>query len=313
MLRDLLIVLVLIGLVACDKDSEDPLTPLPPSKIEYPAYGPEVDVQITGLTFDAMEPFISPDGSTLFFNNLNDGINTRIYYASLVNDSTFTFIGELDGTNLPAGALHLDAVPDLDSQGNFYWTSIREYPSRLDNLFYGKYANGTVRDSGRLQGNFNLNIPGWLVMDHGISYDGQLLYFNNARFDGQNCQGPCETQLGIAQKVNDSTFNVIPNSAKILKEVTDTNYVFYAPYISSDNLELYYTRFPKGGVNQQTVVEILVAVRSNETSSFSVPRVLFSDQVINIVEAPCLTTDKRIMYYHKKVNGVHEIKMRFRL
>jgi len=43
-------------------------------------------------------------------------------------------------------------------------------------------------------------MPGWLVMDHGISLDGQQLYFNNARFD-PNCVGACETVLGIAQKL----------------------------------------------------------------------------------------------------------------
>ena len=34
----------------------------------YPTFGPEKVVTITGLTFDAMEPFISLDDNTLFFN-----------------------------------------------------------------------------------------------------------------------------------------------------------------------------------------------------------------------------------------------------
>lgn len=51
----------------------------------YPSYGPEKQVIINGLTFDAMEPFISPDGNSLFFNNLNDGINTKLFYATKVN------------------------------------------------------------------------------------------------------------------------------------------------------------------------------------------------------------------------------------
>ena len=43
----------------------------------YPSFGPEIDVSINGLTFDAMEPFISANGNVLFFNNLNDGVNTK--------------------------------------------------------------------------------------------------------------------------------------------------------------------------------------------------------------------------------------------
>ena len=32
----------------------------------YPSYGPEIQVTINGLSFDAMEPFISSDGNYLF-------------------------------------------------------------------------------------------------------------------------------------------------------------------------------------------------------------------------------------------------------
>ena len=42
---------------------------------------PEVPVTVAGLTFDAMEPFLSPDGITLFFNSLNAGGNTNLYQA----------------------------------------------------------------------------------------------------------------------------------------------------------------------------------------------------------------------------------------
>ena len=62
----------------------------------YPTFGPEIKVSINGLTFDAMEPFISLDGNTLYFNSLNSGGNTNLYYATKLNDSTFTFIGSIN-------------------------------------------------------------------------------------------------------------------------------------------------------------------------------------------------------------------------
>jgi|TARA_B110000240_G_C13462603_1_gene437383 hypothetical protein len=277
----------------------------------YPSYGAEIGVTINGLTFDAMEPFISPGGSTLFFNNLNSGVNTKLFYATKINDSTFNYVGELNGTNqlIPP---YLDGVADLDSLDNFYWTSTRNYGAELETLFHGNYSNGNVTNIGRVHGDFNKNIPGWLVMDHGISYDGQILYYNNARLDQNNCQGPCETELGIAQKVNDSTFNQLPNSTVILQNINDTNFIYYAPFISSDNLELYYTRYPRDSVTLNTLFEICVAVRNTPTAPFSVPNVLFSELIANIIEAPTLTTDKQIMYYHKKVGGTHKIEMRYR-
>ena len=177
-----------------------------------------------------MEPFISSDGKYLFFNNLNGGVDTKLFYATRVDDSTFTYVGELGGTN-QAAPPHLDAVADMDALGNFYSTSTREYPSELNNLFHGTYNTGAVSNIGRVYGDFNKNTPGWLIMDHGISQDGKFLYANNARFDDNSCQGACETTIDIAQKANDSTFNVISNSSEILQNINDSNYIYYAPTI----------------------------------------------------------------------------------
>lgn len=278
---------------------------------DYPKFGPEKQVTINGLTFDAMEPFISPDGQYLFFNNLNDGIDTKLYYANFVNDSTFNFIGELNGTGQSEPPF-LDAVADLDSQHNFYWTSTRDYPTQLDNLFYGKFDDGDVTDIGSVHGDFNRNTPGWLIMDHGISYDGEYLYANNARFDEVNCQGPCETHLAVAEKKNDSTFTTLSNSEELLQNINDSDYIYYAPCITRDNLELYYTRYRKAEITVDTEFEICVAIRNDPSEIFSSPAVLFSEKILNIIEAPTLTADQKTMYYHKKLDGVHKIMMRYR-
>jgi hypothetical protein len=292
--------------ISCTSNDNDT-----PESLIYPSFGTEIEVTINDLSFDAMEPFVSPNGSYLFFNNLNDGINTKLYYATKVNDSTFNYVGELIGTNQTITP-HLDAVADRDANGNFYWTSTRNYPAELNNLFHGTFSAGNVNTIERVQGDFNMNTPGWLVMDHGISLDGQFLYFNNARFDDTNCQGPCETTLGIAQKNDDSTFCKLPNSAELIQNINDANYIYYAPCISSDNLELYFTRYLKGQITPSTLFEMCVAIRSNASSEFSIPKVLFSEVISNLVEAPTLTTDKNIMYYHQKTADSHKIMMRYR-
>lgn len=279
--------------------------------IIYPSFGSEIDVTINGLSFDAMEVFIAPSGAYLFFNSLNDGVNTKLFYASRVNDSIFTYEGEIVGTNQTTPP-HLDAVADMDLFGNFYWTSTRDYPVELDNLFHGSFNSGNVNNIGRVQGDFNRKISGWLIMDHGISLDGQFLYVNNARFDDRSCQGACETVIELAQKVNDSTFNLLSNSVSILKNINNANYIYYAPCISSDNLELYYTRYLKGAISSSTVFEICVAVRNTVSENFSIPTVLFSEFISDLIEAPSLTVDKQIIYYHRKVVDSHRIVMRYR-
>ncbi len=302
-LRIIFLSLIIISCSSSDDDVTESLV--------YPSFGSEIEVTINDLSFDAMEPFLSPNGNYLFFNNLNDGINTKLYYATQINDSIFNFTGELIGANQTTSP-HLDAVADMDSNGNFYWTSTRNYPNELNNLFHGIFRNGSVNDIERVQGDFNMNTPGWLVMDHGISLDGQFLYFNNARFDEANCQGPCETILGVAQKNNTSEFSTLPNSASILQNINDSDYVYYAPCISSDNLELYYTRYLKGQITSETIFEICVAIRSNSSSEFSIPKVLFSEVISDLIEAPTLTIDKNIIYYHKKTSDSHKIMMRYR-
>ncbi|MFD0836785.1 hypothetical protein ACFQ0I_13485 [Mariniflexile aquimaris] len=298
-----ILILTIASCSSNDKDSTKSLT--------YPSYGPEIEVTINNLSFDAMEPFISPNENFLFFNNLNDGINTKLYYATKVNDSTFNYVGELLGTNQTTPP-HLDAVADLDANGNFYWTSTRNYPSELNNLFHGTFSSGSVNNIERVQGDFNMNTLGWLVMDHGISLDGQFLYYNNARFDDKNCQGPCETILGIAKKVNASTFNKLPNSPSILQNINNSNYIYYAPCISSDNLELYFTRYLKGTITSGTIFEICVSVRHDASEEFSNPKVLFSETILNLIEAPTLSVDKKKMYYHRKSSDTHKIMMRYR-
>lgn len=182
----------------------------------------------------------------------------------------------------------------------------------MNNLFHGTFSAGNVSNIERVQGDFNMNTPGWLLMDYGISLDGQFLYFNNARFDDANCQGPCETTVGVTQKDNTSTFTTLPNSASILQNINDTNYIYYAPCISSDNLELYFTRYLKGQITPSTVFEICVSVRSRSSSEFSLPKVLFSETISDLIEAPTLTADKNSIYYHRKTPGSHKIVMRYR-
>lgn len=282
---------------------------------QSPIFGPEKKVTINGLTFDAMEPFISIDGNTLFFNSLNSGGNTNLYFATKINDTTFNYVGLVNGC-YDSSPNHLDAVASLDSLNSFFWTSLRAYPSPMENLHRGIYSSGSVSNITRVYGNFNIynfNFPfGWLIMDAAINYQGNLLYFCNAKFDFSNtsCVGvPCEAKLGVAQKINDSTFNKLANSDALFSNVNDTvNYIIYAPQITKDGLELFYTRLLKGGFN----TEICLSVRNTVADTFNIPIVIYSNFGF-FPEAASPTTDKQIIYYHQKnSSGVYNIYLRYR-
>jgi hypothetical protein len=272
----------------------------------YPTFGTETKVTITGLTFDAMEPFISLDGNTLFFNSLNSGGNTNLYYATKINDTTFTYVGLVGGTYDPSPD-HLDGVASLDSLNNFFWVSVRNFP----NLQRGTYLAGSVNNITRTFGDFNIFTPGWIIMDAAINYQGNLLYYCNAYFGPTftECPGvPCEAKLGVAQKVNDSTFNKLINTNAIFSNVNDTNYIIYAPQVTKDGLELYFTRILKNTINS----EICLSVRNSITDNFSLPTVIHSNLGF-IPEAASPTTDKQKIYYHQKDGtGIFHIYIRYR-
>ncbi len=270
-----------------------------------PAFGNEIPVTVTGLYFDAMEPFISPDGNTLFFNSLNDGINTGLYYAAKVNDSTFSFVGQVSGVNQPAP--HLDAVASMDYSNRFYWVSTRNYPSVFENLMVGDFSNGVATNIRRIYGNIYIFLPGWLIMDASIDYTGNFLFYCNAFFNNCASEIPCNSQLGISLKINDSTFVKLTQSDSLLQNVNDTGYLVYAPQSSPDLLELYFTRILKGTVQ----TEICVSARSNTSEIFSSPSVIYTN-LPQFPEAPALTIDKSKLYYHKKTGSLYSIFLRYR-
>ncbi len=271
-----------------------------------PTYGNDIKVTINGYTVDAMEPHISPDGNALFFNSLNSGGTTSLYYAGRVNDSTFNLVGLMPVVNETVTP-YLNAVASLDTADNFYWVSLRGYPTNINNLHRVKFGTTGPTNFGRVYGNFNINAPGYLIMDAAISYEGDYLYYCNAYFNSCAFGMPCASRMGVAQKVNDSTFNYLPNTNSIFANVNDTNYIVYAPFVTPDGLELYFSR-ALVGVAQ---TEVCVSVRSNTLSAFSTPTTMITS-LNNVPEAPTLTTNKNVLYYHKKSAGVFTIFMKYK-
>jgi hypothetical protein len=276
-------------------------------KAQVPVFGNDIPVSINGYTLDAMEPFISPDGNAIFFNSLNDGNTTSLYYAAKVNDSTFNLVGLVPVVNQSVTP-RLDAVASVDTSNNFFWVSTRNYPADMDNLFRIRFLSAGYTNFGRVHGNIYIYNPGWLIMDAAINYDGDKLLYCNAFFNSCNFNLPCKSVLNYAQKTNDSTFTKLPNSAFIFANVNDTaNYIVYAPHLSKDELSLYYTRALKN-VPQ---TEICVSVRTITTQAFGLPSILVPASS-SVPEAPTLTSDQLKLYYHKNQGGKFKLFLRYR-
>lgn len=275
---------------------------------QNPVYAGEKTVTINGYTLDAMEPHLSTDGNALFFNSLNDGITTSLYYAARVNDTTFNYVGAVPIVNQTVTP-RLDAVASIDTIDNFYWVSTRNWPSITENLWRIRFLQSGYTNYGRVYGNFYISTPGWIIMDAAISYYGDKMIYCNAWFNSCANNVPCKAALGYAQKINDSTFNKIANTSAIFANVNDTvNYIVYAPLLTEDELELFYTRLLHNG----TQTEIMVSTRSNTNSAFGAPTLLVGAPNV-VPEGPTLTSDRSKMYYHKKIGAIHKICVRYRM
>ncbi len=253
-------------------------------------------VSILGYDGDAMEPFISRDGSILFFNNINESPhNTDIHYALKVDALTFRYMGKVGGINTEA----LEGVPTMDRNGNFYFTSPRDYDADKSTLFTGRYFSGAVSGVHLLQGNVSLHKVFWFNMDSEVSAGGQTLYFtdNHKPLIG----GMDVSELVIARKEASGFFVRDPESSRILANINTPDDFNYAAGISPDELDLYFTRAnPDKGT-----IGIYMASRLSKLAPFEVPQRI--DAIDGFTEGPTVEPGNCAIYFHKKVNERFEL------
>ncbi len=235
-----------------------------------------------------MEPFITKDGRWLLFNNRNDPrINTNLHFAGRVDDLTFTYQGEIKGVNTAA----LEGVPSVDRLGNLFFISTRSYKETLSTLYLGRWNDGEA--SGvQLVAGISQRQPGMVTFDAEIAGDGKTLFIVDGRFTGG--QVPETADIAIATR-DGAIFQRLPPDSDILKSV-NTAALEFAPAISEDLLELFFTRFNRS--DGSTTTAILRAARASTNASFGIPEQLSS--ISGFVEAPALSGDGRSLYYHKQ-------------
>jgi hypothetical protein len=257
----------------------------------YTDFSAAVPVTITGYSGDEMEPFISKDGRYLFFNNRNDpAVDTNIYYASRIDTATFSFIGEVTGVDSSS----LDAVPSLDLLGNFYFVSTRSYPTTLSTIYSGTFSATGVIGVALVAG-VSRDTPGAVNFDAEISADGETLWFDDGQFSANGALEAASIAVGRRDALG---FTRETDSASQLAAVNASG-LNYAPSISVDGLELFFTRVASMSGGAQPA--IYRATRPDPTAPFTaVQRV---SAAAGFVEAPSLSADGHVLYFHKLEGG----------
>ena len=289
------LILLIFLITSCGDGSSSP-TPLPVSN-EYTAFSDPEIVTIIDYSDDVMEPFISRDGTYLFFNNAGGPTDKDLFYATFVDDTTFQFQGAITDINTAA----VDGAPTMDDTNTFYYVSTANYdpPTTYDTLYVGTWNGSTVTGSTPLTGLANTT-PGFLNFDIEVSPDGYTLYFNDGDFTG-GTGFPDAADIVIAVD-SGSGFVRDPNSAIIMANVNTDN-LEYAPAISADGLELFFTCLDLCTMEAR----IYRAARSNNNSAFGTPQLVSS--IDGFAEGPTFSPDEKSLYYHRLNTSTNQFEI----
>ena len=254
-------------------------------------FGSPQRVTVQGYDDQIMEPFLSRDGNTLFFNNLNNpSVDTNLHWSTRINNTFFEYQGELQGVATES----LEGVPTMDQNNTMYYVYTGDYFQTLNSIYTGSYNNGSLTNISVVE-NLSLNEPGWLNFDVEVTNDGQSLYFVDGLYDANG--GPREANIVIARK-NGDEFIRDPNS-NILLENINTNNLEYAAAISKNELELCFTRII-GDISVNSEAHIYIATRTSTNLPFSEPQEI--TEITGFVEGPTFSANDTGLYYHKKEN-----------
>jgi hypothetical protein len=248
-------------------------------------------VTVEGYAGELMEPALSPDGQTLFFNNSNAKPElTNLHWAVRVNDLTFRYQGEVGGVNTPS----LDAVASVANDATFCFISLREYETNLNTLFCGAYAKGEVASAQSLV-SLSKNKHGHLIFDAEITSDGANMIFVDGKFG--LIPVPSSAQLRWAVRSGD-TWQRQPAHDTWFTKVNAMGRV-YAPDLSADGKRLLFTRLK--GMFPFYAFTMWQASRNSTHEPFGNIREIKS--LSGVSEAATFDGPDHILFHHKDAQG----------
>lgn len=277
----------------------DPLLHEPPSRV----YQNPQETIIDGYNDDCMEPLITGDGKYLLFNNSNGSfVDTHIHVCKRSGENRFQHVGLLPGSVSKSK----DMAPTVDGCGNLYFTCLKTYDKDGHSIYVGKFRGEKLEGVTLPEGDISAHKPAEINMDCGVSKDGSTLILSRAHF-ANIFLPPDRSDLLLATR-SGGVFAVAENQ-RILNG-QNTAALEYAPCLSPDELELFYTRAGKvskadGRAAGGVYFRIMFAKRKNKFEPFGKPKVL--SDLSGFVEAPTITDDKREMFFHKKVGDKFRI------
>ena len=195
---------------------------------------------------------------------------------------------------LLANTSALEGVPSMDRHGNLFFVSTRSYAETLLTIYRGRFGQGKVSGIELVAG-ISLRQRGMVTFDAEVSADGSTLFVADGRFAGGHVPETADIDIAVRDGAG---FRRLPGARDLLRNV-NTAALEYAPAVSGDLLELFFTRLEGSARSPRTA--ILRAVRPDAGAPFGAPQRLAS--ITGFVEAPALSGDGRSLYYHRLDGG----------
>lgn len=254
----------------------------------------EQEVNVIWYTWDVMEPFISRDEEYLFFNDNGWENDKDLFYAEKIDNLNFKYIWGLKWANTKS----VDGNPSMDSDNNFYFISTRDLASwDLSTIYKGIFKDWELKDIERIKSNINTWKPFWVNMWVEISADWEYMYSSNAKFF-LGATIPSKWNLKYAVN-NWGRFVVAKDEKEIFKNLNNDHSIQYAGETSEDQLEIFYSQVT---LWKKPIFKLYYSKRESVSEAFWKPKLIkeaFWWDEYAFVEAPCLSSDKERLYYHK--------------
>ena len=143
-------------------------------------------------------------------------------------------------------------------------------------------------------------MPGWVNFDAEISADGKTLYFVDGYFG--NTGQPQSAILTDAVQ-SGTGFKRLREHDRLFANI-NSDWLQYAPSVSTDELEVFFTRVRR--IEPAAQPAIFRSVRPSVTEPFSVPQRISAIQ--GFAEASTLSPDGRSLYYHTRLHGRFRVR-----
>ncbi|HJN52396.1 MAG: hypothetical protein QGI68_16895 [Pseudomonadales bacterium] len=267
----------------------------PRNTIENHQWFSEELITILEYSADAMEIGISPDDRYLLFNDRQKP-NKDMHWAARIDAKTYKYQGKVANTVTDT----VDGTPSFDGQGNIFFTTLKTRAENSKSLYKARFEDGVAHDPVPVAGNIHVEnrdqFPNvWISLDPDISDDGRFLFYSEGRFNPL-VGLPYPFNIRGAERVGDA---FVKMDDRILANV-NSHLLDYAPTISSDGLEIFFSRIGKvNGIPD--MIGIFTARRANVTQPFAAPERIMA--ITGKVEAPVLSGDEMRLYYHRMDRG----------